>query len=41
MRIFHISGEQFIELLALPEVLPAEGFLWVGSARREFYLFLY
>jgi magnesium transporter len=36
VRVFHIHGEQFVELPALPEVLPAEGFLWVGSARREF-----
>ncbi|RVU45156.1 magnesium transporter CorA family protein [Rubrivivax rivuli] len=36
MRIFHVSNEQFTELESLPEVLPAQGFLWVGSARREF-----
>ena len=36
MRIFHISGDQFTELDALPEALPAKGYLWVGSARREF-----
>ena len=36
MRIFHITAEQFVELDALPEALPAGGFLWVGSARREF-----
>jgi Mg2+ and Co2+ transporter CorA len=36
MRIFHVSAEHFTELPALPEALPAEGFLWVGSARREF-----
>ena len=36
MRIFHISGEQFEELTALPAELPATGFLWIGSARREF-----
>lgn len=36
MRVFHISGEQFSELDGLPEVLPASGYLWVGSARREF-----
>lgn len=36
MRIFHLSGDQFTELDALPETLPATGYLWVGSARREF-----
>ena len=36
MRFFHVSGEQFSELPAMPEALPAEGFVWVGSARREF-----
>jgi Mg2+ and Co2+ transporter CorA len=36
MRIFHISGEQFTELPDLPETLPAGGYLWIGSARREF-----
>ena len=38
MRIFHISAEQFAELDALPQTLPAQGFIWVGSARREFEL---
>jgi magnesium transporter len=32
MRVFHISAEQFVELAALP----ATGFLWIGSGRREF-----
>jgi magnesium transporter len=36
MRIFHLSGEQFTELAALPDELPAGGYLWVGAARREF-----
>ena len=36
MRVFHISGDQFSELDGLPEALPATGYLWVGSARREF-----
>jgi magnesium transporter len=36
MRLFHVSAEQFTELEALPEALPAQGFLWVGSGRREF-----
>ena len=38
MRVFHIHAEQFTELPALPEEMPAEGFIWVGSARREFEL---
>lgn len=36
MRVFHVRGEQFTELDALPEALPATGYLWVGVARREF-----
>ena len=36
MRVFHIHGEQFTELDAVPEALPSGGFLWIGSARREF-----
>ena len=36
MRYFHINGEQFMELPAVPEALPPTGFLWVGGARREF-----
>ena len=36
MRIFHFVGDQFTELDALPEALPAQGFVWIGSARREF-----
>jgi len=36
LRIFHIEGDQFRELEALPDALPATGYLWVGSARREF-----
>ena len=36
MRVFHVSADRFVELDALPEALPATGFLWVGSARREF-----
>jgi magnesium transporter len=38
MRIFHVRGEQFSELDALPDGLPAAGFLWLGCARREFEL---
>ena len=36
MRIFHIQGDQFTELDQLPESMPAAGYLWIGSARREF-----
>ncbi|GAB4555024.1 MAG: magnesium transporter CorA family protein [Rhizobacter sp.] len=36
MRIFHVSSDQFVELAELPEQMPASGYLWVGSARREF-----
>ncbi len=36
MRVFHVTPDQFIELDALPETLPATGFVWIGSARREF-----
>ena len=36
MRIFHVCGEQFEELQALPERLPPIGYLWVASERREF-----
>jgi len=36
MRVFHISGDQLNELSALPEQLPAGGYLWLSSARREF-----
>lgn len=36
MRVFHLQGEQFTELPELPAQLPDNGFLWVGSARREF-----
>lgn len=36
MRIFHVTPEQFTELPELPEQMPATGYLWIGSARREF-----
>jgi Mg2+ and Co2+ transporter CorA len=36
MRIFHVTSEQFTELDALPADMPADGYLWIGSARREF-----
>ncbi len=36
MRIFHIHADRFEALDRLPDTLPDEGFLWVGSGRREF-----
>jgi magnesium transporter len=36
LRIFHVTSDRFVELAALPEALPPGGFLWIGSARREF-----
>jgi magnesium transporter len=36
VRLFHLHGEQCVELPALPDALPAVGFLWLGCARREF-----
>ena len=36
MRIFHIQGDQFTELTALPEAAPAAGYYWVGISRTEF-----
>lgn len=35
MRVFHIHGEQFTELPALPPELPPEGFVWIGSERQD------
>jgi magnesium transporter len=35
MRIFHVTGDQFIELADLPPHLPEQGFIWIGSARSE------
>ena len=36
MRIFHIAGDQFGELEALPDTCPGSGYLWIGTARAEF-----
>ncbi len=36
MRVFHVTPEDFRELPDLPAELPAGGFLWIGSGRREF-----
>jgi magnesium transporter len=38
MRVFHVVGDRFSELEALPDALPPDGFVWVGCARREFEL---
>lgn len=38
MRIFHIQGDQFTELQALPEAPAVSGYLWVGISRAEFEL---
>lgn len=35
MRIFHVQGEHFTELPALPDELPLTGFVWLGYGRRE------
>jgi Mg2+ and Co2+ transporter CorA len=36
VRVFHVSGDRFVELEALPAERPGTGFLWIGSVRREF-----
>ncbi len=36
MRVFHVFGDQFTELEALPEAVPSTGYLWLASARPEF-----
>ena len=36
MRVFHLGAERFAELDALPQALPAQGFVWVGCTRAEF-----
>jgi len=36
MRVFHVQGDQFTELPALPDAAPAAGYLWIGIARAEF-----
>jgi Mg2+ and Co2+ transporter CorA len=36
MRVFHVGVDHFTELDAMPDALPAQGFLWLGSGRREF-----
>jgi Mg2+ and Co2+ transporter CorA len=36
LRIFHVAGEHFHELQALPGAVPAGGFVWVAYARSAF-----
>ena len=36
MRLFHIQDDQFVELLAMPDMPPARGYLWLGIDRQEF-----
>ncbi len=36
VRAFHIFGDQFSELDALPAALPANGYLWVATTRSAF-----
>lgn len=38
MRVFHVHGEQFVELPGLPDALPDGGFIWIGTSRRVFEL---
>jgi hypothetical protein len=32
MRVFHVQPDQFTELDGLPQDLPEQGFIWLGSA---------
>jgi magnesium transporter len=36
MRVFHIHGDRFTELTALPAEPPGEGFVWLGIERAAF-----
>jgi magnesium transporter len=36
MRVFHVVADRFTALEGLPDVLPAQGFIWVGAARPAF-----
>jgi len=36
MRFFHIFGDQFTELDALPPTLPSTGYLWIACSRSAF-----
>ena len=36
MRSFHVTAEHFAEVNVWPEVMPGDGFLWIGFTRGEF-----
>ncbi|MFM8864763.1 MAG: magnesium transporter CorA, partial [Limnohabitans sp.] len=36
MRVFTVAGAQVQELPALPEALPAQGFVWIACSRTGF-----
>ena len=36
VRAFHIFGDQFTDLDALPRALPASGYLWIATTRSAF-----
>lgn len=36
MRVFHVAGERFRELDGLPDTPPPDGYLWIGTSRRDF-----
>ncbi|HEY2559039.1 MAG TPA: magnesium transporter CorA family protein [Caldimonas sp.] len=36
LRAFHIFGDQFTELQALPDALPANGYVWIACSRPAF-----
>ena len=36
LRTFHVSSEHFVELEALPDELPVEGFVWLSCDRQQF-----
>ena len=35
LRIFHVVGDRFTELQALPEAMPESGYLWIAAARPD------
>jgi Mg2+ and Co2+ transporter CorA len=36
VRVFHIAGDQFVELETQPEALPEKGYLWIATTRASF-----
>src|SRR5690349_1358744 len=36
LRAFHVFGDQFAELDALPDALPPTGYLWIAASRSAF-----